>query len=58
LDIGATDDIRILLLKQREAGSAILLISADLDEVLALSDRIIVMYEGQFTEEFLGGEVV
>ncbi len=57
LDIGATDDIRALLLRQKEAGSAILLISADLDEVLALSDRVIVMYEGSFVQEFMGGKV-
>ncbi|MGA9349902.1 MAG: ABC transporter ATP-binding protein [Anaerolineae bacterium] len=47
LDIGATESVRNLLLKQREEGAAILLISEDLDELLTLSDRIAVMYEGE-----------
>jgi ABC-type uncharacterized transport system ATPase subunit len=46
VDIGATEYIHQRLLEQREAGTAILLISEDLDEVRALSDRIAVMYEG------------
>ena len=57
LDIGATDYIHRQLLAMREQGKAILLISAELDEVRTLSDRIAVMYEGQIvalrpTEEF------
>ena len=47
LDVGATESIRKLLLKNRERGAAILLISTDLDEIISLSDRIAVMYEGQ-----------
>jgi simple sugar transport system ATP-binding protein len=47
LDVGATDYVRSRLLEQREAGAAVLMISEDLDEVLALSDRIAVIYEGQ-----------
>jgi simple sugar transport system ATP-binding protein len=47
VDIGATEYIHSLLLEQREQGIAILLISEDLDEVLALSDRIAVIFEGQ-----------
>ncbi len=47
LDIGATEYVREQLLAQRRAGVAILLISEDLDEILALSDRIAVLYEGQ-----------
>ena len=46
LDIGATEFVRKLLLDKRDEGTAILLISADLDEVLEFSDRIVVMYEG------------
>jgi ABC-type uncharacterized transport system ATPase subunit len=46
VDIGATEYIHQRLLEQREAGTAILLISEDLDEVRGLSDRIAVMYEG------------
>ncbi len=48
LDIGAAQYIRDLLLEMRDHGRAILLVSADLDEVLALSDRIAIMYEGRF----------
>jgi simple sugar transport system ATP-binding protein len=47
LDIGATEYVREQLLEQRRRGVAILLISEDLDEILALSDRIAVIYEGQ-----------
>lgn len=47
LDVGATDYVRQSLLDQRQRGAAVLLISEDLDEILALSDRIAVMYEGE-----------
>jgi simple sugar transport system ATP-binding protein len=47
LDIGATDYIRQQLLDQRQRGAAVLLISEDLEEIMALSDRIAVIYEGQ-----------
>jgi general nucleoside transport system ATP-binding protein len=47
LDIGATEYVHSRLLEQRSEGTAILLISEDLDEILALSDRIAVIYEGQ-----------
>ena len=63
LDVGATHYIRERILASRNKGKAVLLISAELDEVLELSDRIAVMYEGrivdvrpasQFTERELG----
>ena len=47
LDIGATEYVREQLLAERRKGTAIILISEDLDEILALSDRIAVLYEGQ-----------
>ena len=47
VDIGATEYIHQRLLDQRSQGTAILLISEDLDEILALSDRIAVLYEGE-----------
>jgi len=47
LDIGATEFVRQRLLEQRTEGTGILLISGDLDEVLALSDRVAVIYEGE-----------
>jgi general nucleoside transport system ATP-binding protein len=51
VDIGATEYIHRRLLEERARGTAILLISEDLDEVLALSDRVIVMYEGRIVGE-------
>jgi len=47
LDVGAIESIQRLLLEQREAGTAVLLISEELDELLSLSDRIAVIYEGE-----------
>jgi general nucleoside transport system ATP-binding protein len=51
LDIGATESVHNLLVAQRDAGTAILLISEDLDELLSLCDRLIVMYEGKIVGE-------
>ena len=50
LDIGATEYVREQLLEQRRNGVAVMLISEDLDEILALSDRIAVIYEGQIMD--------
>jgi len=47
LDIGATEYVHSKLIKMRDKGSAILLISVDLDEILMLSDKIAVIYEGK-----------
>ena len=47
LDVGSIESVRKLLLEQRRAGKAILLISEDLDEIMMLSDRIAVMFEGR-----------
>jgi simple sugar transport system ATP-binding protein len=47
VDIGATEYIRQLIIEQRAQGTATLLISEDLDEILALSDRIAVIFKGQ-----------
>jgi simple sugar transport system ATP-binding protein len=47
LDVGATESVRKTLLEQRDKGSAILLISEDLEEINQLSDRVMVMYEGK-----------
>lgn len=52
LDIGATESVRSLLLQERSQGAAILLISEDLDEIFAISDRIVVLYEGCIMGEF------
>lgn len=53
LDVGATEYVHQVLTDQRGEGTAILLISEDLDEVLALSDRIIVIYEGEIMGEVI-----
>lgn len=47
LDIGATEFVHAQLLARREAGVAVFLISTELDEILKLSDRIAVLYEGE-----------
>jgi len=51
LDVGAIEGVHRLLLAQREAGSAVLLISEELEELLSLSDRIFVIYEGKIMGE-------
>ena len=51
LDVGATEAVRNHLLAERDRGVGVLLISEDLDELLALSDRIIVLYEGRIVGE-------
>jgi general nucleoside transport system ATP-binding protein len=52
LDVGAAQDVQAALLSAREKGCGILLISDDLDEVLLMSDRIAVMYEGRVVGVF------
>jgi simple sugar transport system ATP-binding protein len=56
LDVGATEYVRGKLLEQRDKGAAILLISEDLDEILALSDRIAVIYEGEIMDIIPAGQ--
>ena len=51
LDVGAMEYIHQRILKERERSAGILLISEDLDEIFALSDRIVVMYEGRIMGE-------
>ncbi|MDC7300901.1 ABC transporter ATP-binding protein [Agathobacter ruminis] len=51
LDVGAIEYIHKEIVKERDAGSAILLVSLELDEVMNLSDRILVMYEGEIVGE-------
>ena len=53
LDVGAMEYIHQRILQERERGAGILLISEDLDEIFALSDRIVVMYEGRI----MGGAI-
>ena len=52
VDVGAIEFIHNEIIKLRDAGKAILLISMELDEVLSLSDRVLVFYEGEIVGEF------
>ena len=52
LDFGAIEYIHSQLVQERDEGKAILLVSLELDEVMSLSDRILVMYEGEIVGEF------
>ena len=54
LDIGATRFVRDNMIDARERGKGIVLISADFDEIIEMSDRILVMFEGQIMGEFSG----
>ncbi|MBR5250723.1 MAG: ABC transporter ATP-binding protein [Clostridia bacterium] len=52
LDVGAIENIHKQIVKERDDGKAILLISFELDEIMNLADRILVMYEGEIVGEF------
>ena len=52
LDVGAIENVHKELVAQRDAGKGVLLISLELDEVMNVSDRILVMYEGEIVGEF------
>jgi simple sugar transport system ATP-binding protein len=52
LDVGAIEFVWRQILQQKEEGRAVLLISAELDEIYALSDRIVTIYEGRITGEY------
>ncbi|MBQ2700499.1 MAG: ABC transporter ATP-binding protein [Clostridia bacterium] len=57
VDIGAMESIHQLIVEKRNAGCAILLVSADLDELFRLSDRLVTIYEGRITGEFMAGTI-
>lgn len=52
LDVGAIEYVHRFLVEQRDSGKAVLLISFELDEILALSDRVSVIYEGKIVKTF------
>lgn len=54
LDIGATRFVHDQMIQAREAGAGVLLISADFDEILEMSDRIVVIFEGEIMGEYSG----
>jgi simple sugar transport system ATP-binding protein len=57
VDVGAIEFIHKRIIEARDRGAGVLLVSSELDEVLALSDRILVMYEGKIVGEYRRGEV-
>jgi simple sugar transport system ATP-binding protein len=57
VDIGAIEAIHQRIVAARDRGAAVLLVSAELSEVLALSDRVAVLYEGRVTGVFEAGAV-
>jgi simple sugar transport system ATP-binding protein len=56
LDVGSIEYIHRMLVKQRDEGAAILIVSTELDEVLAVGDRIAVMFEGRIVGILSGAE--
>jgi len=58
VDVGAIEWIHQKILRSRDAGAGVLLVSSELDEILALSDRILVMFAGRIVAEFKAGEGV
>jgi len=57
LDVGSCEYVRNKLVEARDRGTAVLLISEDLDEVMDVSDRVAVMYEGRLTEAPAGADI-
>jgi len=56
LDVGAIEFVHRRILTERDGGKAVLLVSMELEEIMSLSDRILVMYEGRIAAEFAAGE--
>lgn len=56
VDIGAIEFIHDEIMKKRNQGCAVLLVSAELDEIMRLSDRILTIYEGEITGEFINDQ--
>jgi simple sugar transport system ATP-binding protein len=57
LDVGAIEYVHKALIEERNKGRGVLLVSFELDEIMGLSDRIAVMYEGEIVKIFQAGEV-
>ena len=52
LDVGAIEFVHRRMVEERDEGRGVLLVSLELEEILSLSDRILVMYEGEIVGEF------
>ncbi|EEF57476.1 ABC transporter ATP-binding protein [Pedosphaera parvula] len=57
VDVGAIEFIHQRIVRARDEGAGVLLVSSELEEIMALSDRILVMYEGRIVAEFERGQV-
>lgn len=57
LDVGAIEFVDKSIIAERDRGKAVLLVSMELEEVMSLSDRILVMFEGKIVGEFEAGTV-
>lgn len=57
LDVGAIEFVHRRIIAERDSGKGVLLVSMELDEILSLSDRILVMFEGRIAGEFASGDV-
>ena len=56
VDVGAIEFIHRRIFRARDEGAGVLLVSSELDEIIALSDRILVMYGGRIVAQFRRGE--
>lgn len=57
MDVGAIEYIHKQIIRERDEGKAVLLVSLELDEVMNLSDRILVIYEGEIVGELNPKEI-
>ena len=57
VDVGSIEFIHSQIVKARDGGAGVLLVSAELDEVLGLSDRVLVMYDGRIVAELAGAQI-
>ena len=57
MDVGAIEFIHTRIVRARDEGAGVLLVSSELDEILTLSDRILVMFEGRIVAEYRRSEV-
>ena len=56
VDVGAIDFIHRRIVRARDEGAGVLLVSSELEEILALADRILVLFEGRIVAEFARGQ--
>ena len=57
MDAGARSDVYAIINELKKTGIAILLISSDMEEIIAMSDRVVTMYRGRINHEFAKNEI-